>query len=871
MGIAKAEPVHLRTAASAVSGKSTRASSAETSLHLSLQFDRLHLDINSPIVFTANAISSNSDSKITNYFWKFDKRGQFKEGQSKISRIFVTRGHHQVTVIVKDDKGQEATQTERFFVEDPSLPPTVEIKPIAPELIAGSTSGFDLKVRALKRPPVKITWNFGDNESAKMTDLKTRMDHVYKEAGTYTLSVQFDFARAPSFTAKKTISVKPSIPKHNLLTAPNQVLIWGSRSYLELLPGQSRDLSFIAYDVSGNQISYSSVSWNSTNPSVANLTNISSNLATLVGTTSGSTTITVTVDGTISQSITVVVVPFDSNQMAVAVEGNYIDHPGSVLAAAYNNTSGTIYDFVSSYTSVTDVPATAFNVSGTYASDYVYYELPMTKSSVTVAAKQSSNTFTTTKNGLSRFAGRNSFLYFPDAGTNSVAINYSDGRFLDYSQDFSITFWLSANQHQAVALQSNGQYATSITDQNISVTSNAGTQILQFPYKAESVWAHIALTYSTASRILTGYYDGYPIGTITIPNSPLTQPTPTMSIQKLGVAAARVDELRFWNSALTSNQVSSELFNPVQLPSTSILASFGFDTNTMPVETDDNGGAWTININSVAAPGSDANVILAAEATILDSQISNTQSYTLSALPPGGDGYLSGYLDVNLDSNSASSYSYELIVSSTECDSPCAVGTDPIRRVRLSPFIRLSPIGAISPIDQSPIDVKIPFDSHSSQIADRNSIMLAKEVLLSDGTYYISLFQPTEVNMEQGYVRAFLDPQGTYFVTLPDYLPAVRVGYNDPNLAPVFLGSGGLRWYFLSTGFATQYSLNITSGLPASAAISCDSPVFGTFNNTSISFGGLPSTGSTCAVTYTYNLNGFSTSLTDMIVFQSSM
>jgi len=654
-----------------------------------------------------------------------------------------------------------------------------------------------------------------------------------------------------------------SVPKSNLLTTPSQVLIWGSRSYLELLPGQSRNLSFLAYDSGGNQISYSSVSWSSTNPSVANLTAVSSNLATLVGLSSGSTTITVTVDGKTSQSINVVVVPFDSNHMAVAVEGNYVDHPAAMLAAAYNDTTGAIYNFVSSYTSVPHTPSTAFNVSSTYASDYVYYELPTVKTSVQVAAKKGSSTYTTTKGSLSRFEGRKYFLYFPDAGTNSVSINYSDSRFLDYSQDFSVTFWLSSNQPGTVMLQANGQYITSVTDQNISITSSVGTQVLQLPRKQSSYWANIALTYSSASRTLIAYYDGYPIGTFSIPNSPLAQPAPTMFIQKSAGAAARLDELRFWNAALTSSQVASELFSPISLPSTNILASFGFDTGAMPIEVDDNGGAWTINLNSVPVPGSNANVVLAAEVAPLDSMISNSQSYAFKILTSAG------YLYVDMASTSAFTYSYELIVSSSECDAPCAVGVDPIRRVRLSPFIKLSPIEPISTFNYTPIDVKIPFDSHSSQIDSRNNIMLAKEVLGSDGTYSISLFQPNEVNMEQGYVRAILDPVGTYFVTLPDYLSAVRAGYNDTNLSPSLSNTGGWRWFNLFTGSVPQYSLNII-GFPSSTTVSCIPPVVGTVSGSTILFTGLPINGSFCEVTYGYNLNGFSTSLTDMIVLYTS-
>lgn len=654
-----------------------------------------------------------------------------------------------------------------------------------------------------------------------------------------------------------------AVPKTNLTTVPTQVLIWGSRSYLELLPGQSRNLSFLAYDGSGNQVSYSNVSWNSTNSSVANLSAVSANLATLVGLSPGTTTITVTVDGTISQSIYVVVVPFDSNHMAVAIEGNYVDHPAAIMAAAYNDTTGAIYNFVSSYTSVPRVPTTAFNVSSTYASDYIYYELPVVKSGVQVVAKQGSNTYTTTKSGVSRFEGRQYFLYFPDAGTNTVSINYSDSRFLDYGQDFSVTFWLSANQPRNVMLRSNGQYVTSVTDQNISVTSDAGTQVLQFPHKQTSYWANIALTYNSATRILIAYYDGYPIGTIAIPNSPLIQPTPTMTIQKSTGGAARIDELRFWSSTLTSSQISSELFNPVSLPSTNILASFGFDTGTMPVETDDNGGMWSIDLNSVAVPGSNANVILAAEFAPLDSIISNTQSYAFKILTSAG------YLYADIASTPFFTYSYELIISPSECDYPCAVGTDPIRRVRLSPFIRLSPIEPISTFNFTGIDVKIPFDSHSNQIADRNNVMLAKEVLQSDGTYSISLFQPIEVNIEQGYVRAILDPVGTYFVTLPDYLPAVRAGYNDPNLSPSLLNTGGFRWFNLFTGSVAQYSLNII-GLPNSTTVSCDPPVVGTVSGSTILFSGLPVNGSFCEVTYTYSLNGFSTSLTDMIVLYNS-
>jgi PKD repeat protein len=128
--------------------------------------------------------SSDSDGKIKKYKWDFGD-GKTAKGKAPDHK-YKESGKYTVTLTVTDDSGEKDSDTSQADVGEGNLPPKAKA--------GGSYEGkVDEKVEfdgsGSSDPDGKIksySWDFGDGKSDKAED----PDHKYKEAGTYTATLE---------------------------------------------------------------------------------------------------------------------------------------------------------------------------------------------------------------------------------------------------------------------------------------------------------------------------------------------------------------------------------------------------------------------------------------------------------------------------------------------------------------------------------------------------------------------------------------------------------------------------------------------------------------------------------------------------------
>ncbi len=817
---------------------------------ITLEVDRGSLIVGQPVRF--GAFGHDSDGSIKEYFWKSENLSEFVRGNNAMERIFPRAGYYRVSAKVRDNRGGEAIASEVVYVDDLDVAPTGQLEVDSDKILLGTDVGFILNVKGAKEAVDKVSWDFGDGFKHDVPGFDPKYFHSFNSLGNFTVSAMVIFKKQKSVTFRREISVEQ--PFENLLTVPNQVLL-NSKSYIELVPEQTKTISIHTYDAAGLTVSVTSKTWScSTTPCIVSGSISGSSLTLTAGTSGGTSVIKVTADGVDSQEITVVVKPF-VNHISIAKEGEFFDRTPAQMYVAVDDTAFISYDFNLTYT-IAPLRTSSHNYSD-YVSGPIFFELPLSKSTMDAKFEQTnapSVNYSGSKTGLSRFAGRNQILFMPDSGSDEIKISFDDNRFINLDNDFTISLWLNA---ESGYLSLNGPYNTEVKDRFITVIGNTSYQRITLrPTSSDSAgWTHIGLTYKASTRTLKGYRDGNLLGSIVVSNSPRSGQTPYIKLGK-SYGAASFDEIRFWNRELTASEIKSELFTPLSLPSTSLLGSFSFDSGMRHTFGDDNGGSWSLSLSPFGVPSPSGNIIVPVQTGELDELVDHDSSY--KNIVQTNDGSVEFALRPN-----AFSADEQLEVATYRCLGGCTQGQDSVSQIRLGPVVQIAPI----PIPLKEVDVKLPFDSSSPLIVAGNQIKVAQVVYRSwDGSSVTQVLEPMEVNMAEGYVRFQASMGGNYWVTQPVGFDAAKVKYANVDIAPSAISYWGSRTFFGYIPASTQqFNLDLASGSSSILGVTCNGQ---TVSDTSfpITLDGLNQTLNQCNIIYSAYLSGAYLYYTDIFL-----
>ncbi len=165
--------------------------------------------------FDASA-SEDPDGRVVSYTWDFGD-GEVGEGES-VSHTYAEAGTYTVGLTVTDDGGKSA-QAEKTFEVSAAPPPPPETPNQAPSVLfsfAPSEGDVPLVVNfdasASTDPDGRVaayTWDFGDGEAGE----GVQVEHVYEEAGDYTVTLTLEDDDGARATASKFVEVvQPDAP-----------------------------------------------------------------------------------------------------------------------------------------------------------------------------------------------------------------------------------------------------------------------------------------------------------------------------------------------------------------------------------------------------------------------------------------------------------------------------------------------------------------------------------------------------------------------------------------------------------------------------------------------------------------------------------
>jgi len=122
-----------------------------------------------------------------------DGTSSARYGYTAVLHVFPTGGLFPITITAynKDTKGHMLTSSSEFRIYDCSKETTNVIQTVAGK--AGAHSLLTACIFPLQlATPIMYTWNYGDGSSSSADSSLVVTNHVYKAAGTYTVSVLAD-------------------------------------------------------------------------------------------------------------------------------------------------------------------------------------------------------------------------------------------------------------------------------------------------------------------------------------------------------------------------------------------------------------------------------------------------------------------------------------------------------------------------------------------------------------------------------------------------------------------------------------------------------------------------------------------------------
>ena len=679
-----------------------------------------------------------------------------------------------------------------------------------------------------------------------------------------TLTVGFSSFKVHAGDSKLSVRNRPL----TLSTQPAQVLLY-SRPNPQLTLSQVQYIQYISVDSAGNAYTPQSpaqfVSSDSTIVSISQVSG-STNQCTLTGNAAGTATVKVLIDGIESQSVQVTVLPF-TNNFAVAFDGDFLNSTFSTVYLNYNAASGSNAGIVFNSDASDDQPqANSGAASSTIGMPYPF-DLSNAKQSVNFSAKNLSTGITTSiTSPIRKFVGNGGVLQLPQS--NGYAnINLSDDRFSKLDRDFTISSWMNPSQ-PGEGFSDGGQlltstvYALAITPAHLILNSKQTTQRLFAPVKPSGAWQNVAVTYVAASRLMSFVVDGKRVGSFTVPNDPRNDLSYNTAVSS-SLDMLSVDDLRFWNRALTESELAAYMFIRPALPSSDLIAEFNFDRADGKVERDANGGASNIVLSTAPVPSANGPRIIFPTGLSIDLPITPSQ-FSQRQLSDGNPS-----IGIAVDAGVFPSPFLLHVEQRNSYGSwqPSDAGFSAIFNSRISSMFHFAPFPSAGIAE-----IKIPFNTYSPLIVDETDVKVA-HISEIGGRSESHILHPLEVNLDSGYVLFQLTEGGEYWVSALTGFNSNLPSYLNPDIVPAPQTEYGYRGFYATVpSGATTYTLTRT--MPTSSStykFECPSNSVSTNGNV-VTISNLGAGANTCYANNSsiITVNGFSQSYvtTDMIILK---
>jgi PKD repeat protein len=161
--------------------------------------------VNQQVFFDANASQASPGRTISRYDWNFGD-GYFGTGVTESHR-FARAGTFQVTLTVTDSAGRTGTTSKSVTVGGTVVAPNAQFTVSPGQVIANQLAFFDgtVSTATAGRTITRYQWNFGNNDIVE----GARVEHVFRTAGTYTVTLTVTDSSGATDTETKTVSVTP--------------------------------------------------------------------------------------------------------------------------------------------------------------------------------------------------------------------------------------------------------------------------------------------------------------------------------------------------------------------------------------------------------------------------------------------------------------------------------------------------------------------------------------------------------------------------------------------------------------------------------------------------------------------------------------
>lgn len=762
------------------------------------------VEVNLPFkVYTGEETSisiqvADKDGRVEKVFWSLNGAPEVEVKGSRATVIFSLEGRNLLSVKAIDNRGGSSVKTAEVFPIDFKKTPSIELKLSQDKFVVDEKAVFEGVILNEKTKLSGIGWDFGDGK----TDFSNGkvVAHSYDKPGIYNVKARWIFEKNASAILEKQVEV---IEKSTNRPTATQVVV-NNVDYIEIIPTQEINLHYSVFNNNSIIYSYSTPVWHLSNANVQLVSCVYGSC--LRGVTPGYTDVTVSVDGIHSQTIRLQVLGFTADG-AVTHAGKFIGSRFSNFCYFLNRAEGVYYYKFTNEHRADDV--VTYEGEGTDyvgSCDLTYLSTEPGEINFSAARYDLSESFSAKKN-LPMFIGRNGFLNFSSSAFNSfLKVNYADDRFVNWDEDFSITYWTVRNYVGYMVLPIiAGKIQTSSGGAWTLSANNSGTyKYFHYPLNGvKDKWVNVALTYKASTGLMSYYLDGRLIFAQILPTPNLTN---TNEIRMFAPGSySTLDELRFWNKELSATEVSDEMFSPQALDSSSLLAAFSFNNGLDGNLASDNGSDWTYSIESQSSVRSIKG--MSQPVKVHDSEIvANTQYALEMDMPIEGFSDRKLYLSIGANDFSGND---RLKVEVGSCLRGCVNEQYPekLRKFRYSPLIY---IGPLRNLDYSMV-AKIPFDVNGVSSADLKKIKVIYSGLLNPGTEYY-VFEPKEVNLIDGYVSVDVPFGGVYWVGIPEDHESMLSTYTNADLKPMFIPSYFARTFYTQIPSAqSSYSLTTSS------------------------------------------------------------
>lgn len=161
--------------------------------------------VDQQVFFDANGSQASPGRTISRYDWNFGDGG-FGSGVTESHR-FARAGSFTVTLTVTDSAGRTGTGSKSVTVGAATIVPTAAFTVSPGQVLANQRAFFDgtVSTATAGRTIVRWEWNFGDNQPVE----GARVEHVFRTAGSYSVTLTVIDSNGAMDTETKSITVAP--------------------------------------------------------------------------------------------------------------------------------------------------------------------------------------------------------------------------------------------------------------------------------------------------------------------------------------------------------------------------------------------------------------------------------------------------------------------------------------------------------------------------------------------------------------------------------------------------------------------------------------------------------------------------------------